>query len=57
MLFTCEYCRTPIAPGRRTCRRTECVTRDVERQSRDKARELGMHYPFPERPFPARGSP
>ena len=44
MLFNCEHCLSPVAPGNRICNRPLCKEREVERQSVLKCQELGIPF-------------
>lgn len=43
-LFTCEFCRAPVRPGKRFCKRQRCINAEIQRQSVLKCEELGIPF-------------
>ena len=47
MLFTCNYCGSPNMPGSRSCNRPLCKEKELQRQTEEKVRELGLNTFYP----------
>lgn len=49
-MFRCDYCKSPVQPGKRLCKRQRCITMEIRRQTNEKCRELGMKPYYPQAP-------